>query len=343
MKSSNRKIFIFFFIFFLFFSIITAVSVGTWPIPFFKVIGIIFHEMGFPIPETWTPGERNIIIFLRLPRILMALIVGAMLSVSGVAAQALFRNPIADPYILGISSAAGSGVALTVVLGVTALFGLFTMPIVSFLFSITAVMIVYRLAMTRYQVSISILLLSGLAVSFFFSACTSLLLYFAENSAHYILVFIMGSLNGTSWDDLFIVYIVLFFGGTLLFYYGRDLNVMVFGDETAQSMGVNVEITKKIVIICMTILTSTAVAFCGSIGFIGLIVPQIMRLLVGNDNRKLILLSALGGGLLLLWADLLARSLLPPLEIPVGIFTSLMGGPFFIYLILKKKKTGELL
>ena len=329
--------------FLLFFSIIIAVSIGSVKIEFSTVLSILLDQLGFPVDEIWTEGELVIIMQLRLPRVLIAIFVGAMLAVAGVAAQGLFRNPIVDPYIIGISSAAGFGAALTVVLGIASLIGLITIPLISFLFALFAVYIIYRLSQIKYQLSITVLLLTGIAISFFFTAFTSFILFFSEEHVHYVLSYIMGRLWGTTWVELYIIVLIMVPGIILLFFYGRDLNVMVFGDDAAQSMGINVEQSKKVILILMTLLTSTAVAFCGSIGFIGLIIPHFMRLLVGSDNRKLIPFSAVGGSLLLVWADACARSLIPPLEIPVGILTSLLGGPFFVYLIIQKKKSGELL
>ena len=331
------------FFFLLFISIILAVSIGSVKIEFSTVLAILLNQVGLPVNEIWTKSEQVIIMQLRLPRVLMAIIIGAMLAVAGVAAQGLFRNPIVDPYIIGISSAAGSGAALTVVLGLASLLGLMTIPLMSFLFALVAVLIIYKLSQTRYQLSMTVLLLSGIAISFFFSAFTSFILFFSEEHVHYILSYLMGRLWGTTWIDLYIVFLVMVPGILLLFFYGRDLNLMVFGDDAAQSVGVNIEQSKKVILILISLLTSTAVAFCGSIGFIGLIIPHLMRLLVGSDNRKLIPYSAVGGSLLLLWADVFARTLVPPLEIPVGILTSLLGGPFFIYLVIQKKKSGELL
>ncbi len=338
-----KKLVLIFIFFFLFLSIIIALSIGSVQIEFFKIIAIILDQIGFPIDEIWSSGEQVIILELRLPRVLMSVVVGAMLAVAGVAAQGLFRNPIVDPYIIGIASAAGCGVSLCVVLGFASLLGLFTIPLVSFLFAMLAIIIIYKLSQTRYRMSMTVLLLAGIAFSFFFSAFTSFILYFSEEKVHYILSYLMGSFWGTSWVDLYIVFIVMVPGTIILYFYGRDLNIMVFGDDNAQSIGVNVEQSKRIILIIMTLLTSTAVAFCGSIGFVGLIIPHFMRLLVGSDNRKLIPYSAVGGGLLLLWADVLARNLISPLEIPVGIFTALLGGPFFVYLIVQKKKSGELM
>ncbi len=327
----------------LIFSIIIAVSIGSVSIEFNKIVGIFLERFGFPIRQIWTRGEQVIILKLRLPRILMAAFVGAMLAVAGVASQGLFRNPIVEPYIIGISSAAGFGAALAVVLGIASVFSLFTIPLISFLFALLSVIIIYNLSKTRYQLSLTALLLSGLAISYFFSALTSFILFFSEEQVHYILSYLMGSFWGATWAELYIVFVVMIIGIVLLFFYGRDLNVMVFGDASAQSMGVNVEQSKKITLILMTLLTSTAVAFCGCIGFVGLLVPHFMRLIVGSDNRKLIPFSAIGGALLLIWADVFARSIAPPLELPVGILTALLGGPFFVYLVIKKKRSGELI
>lgn len=326
---------------FLLFSVTIAISIGSVEIEFNKVWVIILNALGFDVPKTYTNGEEAIILVIRIPRVLMAVIMGAMLGVAGVAAQGMLKNPLADPYIIGISAAAGFGTALMVVLGI-GFYGLLIIPLVAFLFAVLSITIVYNLSQTTYRMSTTALLLAGIAISFFFSAFTSLILYFSEDKAHYILSYLMGSLWGVTWMEFYIVLIIMIPGTIALFFYGRDLNVIVFGDETAQSMGVNVEQSKKMILFLMTLLTSTTVAFCGSIGFIGLVIPHTMRLLVGSDNRKLIPYSALAGGLLLLWADVLARTLISPLDIPVGIFTALMGGPFFLYLIVQKKKTGEL-
>ncbi|MFX1260054.1 MAG: FecCD family ABC transporter permease, partial [Promethearchaeota archaeon] len=211
-----------------------------------------------------------------------------------------------------------------------------------FLFAMLAITIIYELSKAQFRVSINALLLIGIAISFFFSALTAFILFYSEEKTHMILTYLMGSLWGASWLELYVVLGVMVPGTIILFFYARDLNVMVFGDDAAQSIGVNVEKSKKRVLFLMVILSSTAVAFCGTIGFIGLIIPHILRRIVGSDNRKLIPLTAIAGGLLLLWADILARTLVAPREIPVGIFTALLGGPFFIYLVVKKKKLGDL-
>ncbi|MFW9987918.1 MAG: FecCD family ABC transporter permease [Candidatus Odinarchaeota archaeon] len=347
MVKDKKFFFLIFFFFFILFSllisILLAVSIGSISINIGKINGIILNAVGFDIDKTWTPGEENIILYLRLPRVLMSVGVGMMLGISGVVAQGLFRNPIVDPYIIGISSSAGFGTALSIVLGISGLLSIFTLPLVSFLFSCITVLIIYYLSKTRYHLSMTALLLSGIALSYFFSAFTSFILYFTEEHSHFVMIYLMGSFWGTTWSEFFLIFVILINGFVILFFYMRDLNAMVLGDSTAQSLGVNVELSKRVMLILMTLLTSTTVAFCGSIGFVGLVVPHIMRWIIGSDNKKLLVFSALGGSLLLIWSDLVARTIFSPLELPVGILTSLLGGPFFVYLIIKKKKSGELL
>ena len=342
-KNSFFILFFFLFVLFLLFSIIFATCIGSVYIDYEKVCGILLNAIGFNIEKTWTSGEENIILFLRFPRVLMASTVGGMLAISGVVAQGLFKNPIVDPYIIGISSSAGFGTALSIFLGFSGLLSIFTLPLVSFFFSCSAIFIIYNLSKTKYHLSMSALLLSGIAISFFFSALTSFILYFTEEHAHFILIYLMGSFWGANWTEFFLIFIVFINGFAILIFYSRDLNAMVLGDSTAQSIGINVERSKHVMLLLMTLLSSTTVAFCGSIGFVGLIIPHIMRMLIGSDNRRLLIFSAFGGSLLLVWADLISRTILSPLELPVGILTSLLGGPFFIYLIIKKKKSGELL
>ena len=341
MISIFKKLVPFVLIFVLIFSMIFAITIGSVEIELEKIWAILLNQLGFDVPRTWTKSEQTIILNLRLPRVLMAVVVGAMLGVAGVAAQGLFRNPVVDPYVIGVSSASGFGAALIIVLGITVL-SIFTVPLVSFLFAMWAITIIFELSKTQYRISINALLLIGIAISFFFSALTTFILFYSEEKSHIILTYLMGSLWGASWLELYVVLGVMVPGTIILFFYGRDLNVMAFGDDAAQSIGVNMEKSNKNILFLTVILTSTAVAFCGTIGFIGLIIPHILRRIIGSDNRKLIPLSAIAGGLLLLWADVLARTLIAPREIPVGIFTAILGGPFFIYLVVKKKKLGEL-
>ena len=338
--AKNLKRFIKIFIFlFLIYSVFLAVSIGSVKIEIKNVVNIFLKAMGFNIETVWTQNEEIIILKLRLPRVLTALIVGALLGVAGVASQVLFKNPIADPYIIGISSSASFGAVLSLVLELHFL-GKFTTPLISFIVTLLSIGMIYMLSKTKYGISITTLLLSGIAVSFVFSALISLVLYLSVEKSHMILSILMGKFWGSSWDELQIIIIIALIPLTILYFYAMDLNLMLLGDTNAQSMGVNIKTTKIIILVCMTLITATAVSFCGIIGFVGLIIPNSMRLLVGNDHKKLIPYSAAAGALLLIWADTVARTIIAPMEIPVGIFTSLLGGPFFIFLILKKKRMG---
>ncbi|MHA1872390.1 MAG: FecCD family ABC transporter permease [Promethearchaeota archaeon] len=331
----------YFIYFFLLISIIAGLSIGSVPISFKNSIAIILNIFGIHINGTWTITEETIVLSLRLPRVAMAVVVGGILAVSGVASQALFKNPIADPYIIGVSSSAGFGSALSLVLGLNFLYK-FTSPFISFLMAMFSIYVVYRLAKTRIGISMTALLLSGIAISFIFSSLISFILYLSVDKSHLILSVLMGHLWGVSWDDFEITLVIMIAPLLIIYVYGRDLNLLTFGDDTAQSMGVNVKKSKIIVLFSMTLLTALAVAFCGSIGFVGLIIPNSMRIIIGNDNRKLVPLSWVAGGILLIWADIFSRTIIAPMQIPVGIFTSFLGGPFFIYLVIKKKKAGKI-
>jgi len=289
------------------------------------------------VEKTWSEAEEIIILQIRLPRAILAIIIGAMLSVAGVASQNLFRNPIADPYIIGISSASGFGAAIAMVLEIYIL-GKFTVPLLSFIFGLISVALIYLISKRRQDVMVYTLLLAGIAISYIFSSLISLVLYLSANKSHMILNVLLGHLWGVGWEEVIISAVIFILCTVWMYYYGFDMNLLLFGDQSAQSMGVNIKKTKMILLICMTLLTATAVAFCGTIGFLGLIVPHVARILFGADNRKLVLFSGVIGGNLLIWADLIARVIAAPLEIPVGIFTALMGGPFFIYLIVKNHK-----
>ncbi len=340
MNKKVQKIFPYIIFIVLILSILISVTIGSVQIPLDHSISILLRQIGIPLEKLGTVSEETIILELRLPRVLMATVVGAMLGIAGVASQGLFRNPIADPYVLGISSSAGFGVALVALFEISFL-GLFTVPVFSFIMSVVTVITIYILSQTKQNVSMSRLLLSGVALSYIFSALISFTLFIAPDKTHLILSILLGKFWGITWNELAITTAVMVPATFVLYIYGLDMNLMLFSNENAQSMGVDVKKTKIIILICMTLLASTAVSFCGAIGFVGLIIPHIVRNIMGSDNRKLIPLSAVAGGILLVWADVLARIIAPPLEIPVGVFTALMGGPFFIYLNIKKKKNEK--
>ena len=281
------------------------------------------------------PGS-NILMNLRLPRILLACAVGAALSISGAVMQCLFRNPLAEPYILGVSSGAAVGVSLGLIWGVTSLL---STPILAFSGALITVAAVYGIAQVRGRIKTDTLLLAGVAIASFLSAVSFYMLYAAGKDRDLIISWIMGSFALTTIDEVLITTFVLAMGGLVVFLFARDMNVMLMGEETAKQLGVDADTVKIIVLVTASILAAIAVAFVGIVGFVGLIIPHIVRMTLGPDNRILIPASAFAGGTFLIWMDVLARTVAGGQEIPIGIITAFCGAPFFIYL-LRSRKTG---
>ena len=283
------------------------------------------------------PQMRLIFYEVRLPRVLLAFIVGSSLAVSGVIFQGLLRNPLADPYLLGSSSGGALGMVLYIlVLGnVSAA----PMPFVAFLFSLATLMAVYAIAERERSFSPQVLLLSGVVMSVFISACIMLLISLGRRESYLALTVMMGSLARaeTRWIYFLVPYAVLGWMAGILF--GKTLNLLSQGDRTARHLGVNVALVRRLLFVLGSLLVGVAVSMAGMIGFVGLIVPHIMRRIAGADHRVLIPASLLGGGIFLMIADTLARTLIAPREIPVGVVTALCGGPFFLALLLRK--SGE--
>ena len=274
---------------------------------------------------------------IRLPRVLLGLLVGAGLAVSGVAMQGLFRNPLASPYILGVASGASTGAALAILLagGIAPL-----LPVGAFVGAAIAVLVVYGLARPGNRTTeVFTLIMAGVAVGSFFSAITSFLIFLSSRGEKLsdVLFWIMGGLGRANWMVLAILSPVVLIGIGAIFCFARDLNALALGEETAQHVGVNPETLYRWLLVLTTLLTAASVALAGTIGFIGLAIPHIMRLLLGPDHRKLLPASALAGGCFLVWSDLLARTAFAPAELPVGVITAFFGAPFFLYLLKAKK------
>ena len=315
-------------------TIVTSVAVGpVWIAP--QKIAAMLANLVVPGNHTWSEAEAIIIFQIRLPRTFMALLVGSGLAVAGVAMQALFKNPLADPYVLGASSGAGFGAALIISLGVvSAIF----VPLAAFAGAIIASFTVYALSMIGPRSSVSLLLLSGIALSTFFSALISYLMFVAGSNLQELVFWLMGGLWASTWQYVEITFPVVLVGTIILYAYARDLNLMLSGEESAQHLGVAVENLKRVLLVTVSFVVGVAVAFCGIIGFVGLIVPHVVRTFTGPDHKALIPASALFGGILLLWADIVARSAIPGSEMPVGIITALLGAPFFMYLVWSRRK-----
>lgn len=317
-------------------SIGVSLSIGTVPIPLSHTIAAIMKRI--PLLQNFIkidiPDEYLVILFsIRFPRILLACVVGAGLATAGCCMQGLFRNPMASPYVIGISSGSAFGAALALLI----IPGFFSVPLAAFIFGVGTIFFVYKISQREGRVPTQTLLLAGIAIGFFFSAITSLLMYIAAESVHRLVFWIMGGFWNSSWMHFLIVLPFIGFGIPAIYLFARDLNILQLGEESAAHLGVEVELAKKLLLILTSLITAAAVSVSGIIGFVGLIVPHITRLLVGPDHRMLIPTSALIGGIFLIWCDTLARIIIAPAELPVGIITACLGAPFFIYLLLKKR------
>lgn len=275
---------------------------------------------------------------VRFPRILLGIFAGSSLALIGAALQGILQNPLADPYILGVSSGAAFGAALAVVLRLGS--SLFT-PVFGFLGAILAIIAVYNLARSQGRIPKDTLLLSGVLVGFFFSALVMLLMVMAKSELHQITYLLMGNLGfifGRKDIPLFAVFACLVIVcGVVIYSRSREMNILSLGEEGARQLGVETERLKMMVFVTSSLVVGSVVAFCGAIGFVGLVVPHITRMLVGPDHRRLIIASMLLGGSLLLIADAIARTV-APVELPVGVITAIFGVPFFGYLLKRRKR-----
>ncbi|MBQ9434565.1 MAG: iron ABC transporter permease [Bacteroidales bacterium] len=316
-------------------SILIAASIGVVKIPFPNIIKIILGQLGLADASGLAHTEVVTIWELRLPRILMSLTAGAALAICGAVFQSIFRNPICDPYILGISSGASLGAATAFILGWDAfLFGITLPALVTALLTLLVIMGIARLSR---QKTTHTLLLTGIAINFLISAVITLLMVINQKEMHKIIFWTMGSCAGTTWNDILFLLPFLIVIAIVLLYYAKDLNIMQLGTDTAQTLGVNVKAVTYITLITSSLLIAVVVAICGVIGFIGLIIPHAVRLMVGSDNRLVFSYSLLLGALFLLIADTLARTIAIPAELPVGSITAIAGAPYFIFLLLKKQ------
>ncbi|MCJ7537523.1 MAG: iron chelate uptake ABC transporter family permease subunit [Anaerolineales bacterium] len=327
----------------LFSALVLSVAVGAVYIPPAAIIRIITAASTFqPDPELVSETMTTIVLQLRLPHSILIAIAGSALAASGAGYQGLFQNPLADPYLIGVASGAGLGAVLAMSISWPAnLLGYFSIPVAAFVGAAITVIIVYRLARFGNALSITNLILAGVAVGSFASALTSFIMLQSVGEVRRAISWLLGGSTISGWAPVIasLPYIAISLG--ILVTAGYALNVLQFGDEQAQQLGLPVERIKLLIILAASLATATAVSFTGVIGFIGLIVPHMVRILWGPDYRKLIPLSILAGATTLLIADLLARTLLAPQEIPVGVITALAGAPFFLW-ILRRFQRGEM-
>ncbi|MGD9159560.1 MAG: iron chelate uptake ABC transporter family permease subunit [Desulfobacteraceae bacterium] len=332
----KKQVLIFILVIGLLVSLLMTLVTGPVEISVLTVVKILISEV-FDITETWPDHLSNIILNVRLPRILLGIVAGCALSVSGCSMQALFRNPMASPYVCGVASGGAFGAALVIILHLSRSL---IMP-VAFFFSLLTIFVVYHIAKTGSRVSGETLLLSGIALSLFFSAATSFLQYMAEeNDLRQIIFWLMGGFWASSWWKVKIVLPVIIAGTACLMFFYKEMNILLLGEDQARDLGVNVEKTRKIILVMSAIVTAGAVASCGVIGFVGLIIPHVMRIFIGPDHKYLLPASCLGGSIFLIWIDTFARTLVFPTEVPVGIITGMVGVPFFLLLLRKRKKVS---
>ena len=316
-----------------------AVGLGTVWISPATTLRLLAWKLGLAGLPADVPSSAAVILFeLRIPRALLAVVVGAALAASGAVFQALFRNPMADPAIIGVSSGAALGAIAVIILGGGVLAGGLGVPAAAFAGALAVSFLVYRLARIGPAVQVATLLLAGIAVAAVISAVISLVMAFAGQEIRSIYFWLLGGLAGRGWGALATSAPLVAVGAVLALTTVRDLNLMALGEERAAQLGVETERFKRRSLATGALLAAAAVSVAGVIGFVGLMTPHILRLVLGADHRRLVPASILGGAAFMVLADLAARTVRAPEEIPVGAVTALLGGPFFLYLLRRERK-----
>lgn len=325
-------------------AIIIGVSIGSVGIPIKEVILIFWSELtGGSVPQEITENNKNIIISIRLPRVVLAGLVGASLAITGAAFQGLLRNPLADPYTLGISSGASVGAVMTIFFNISLPFiGNFTLPLLSIVCAFLTMMIVLFFArLLDRSLRVETIILTGIIFSSFLGALISLMIALTGEELRQIIGWLLGSVSMRGWNYVFIILPFFVVGSLLLMINANELNVMSFGEEHAQHIGVAVQHKKMMIMIAGSILTGAAVAVSGTIGFVGLVIPHFIRLLIGPNHVHLLPASILVGSSFLIIADLFSRTVISPAELPIGVITALIGAPVFALILLRQNVKGR--
>lgn len=322
-------------------AVLVAVAVGAVAIPLPAVVGLLLARLPFLSPTVAYPETFKTILFeIRLPRVALTAIMGASLAAAGATYQGLFRNPLADPYLVGVASGAGLGATIVLTLNLpSTILGLSAVPLAAFAGAILTVALVVLSAQVGRTTPITTMLLAGVALGAFASAFTTFLMLRSPDGMHRAFNWLLGGYSGGGWLPFWLVLPYLVVGLVVLQINARALNVLQLDEEQARQLGINVERLKLALVVAATLMTAAAVAFGGLVGFVGLVVPHILRLLGGPDHRWLIPLSAVGGAAFLILADLIARTAIAPTELPVGIVTALIGAPFFVFLLRRLKRS----
>ncbi|WP_271272480.1 FecCD family ABC transporter permease [Aliamphritea hakodatensis] len=317
---------------------------GPAQIPVAEIISILLHSLGMDTGADIRPWMASILLDVRLPRVIIGACAGASLAVCGAVMQGMFRNPLASPSILGVSSGASLGAVIAIYLGLTSL-SVWILPAFAFCGAGITLWIVYRIATQRGHTAMGTLLLAGVAIGALNVAAASLILALSLNdwdTGKMIVYWSMGGLEGRTWDHVRLIVPFALLGCALVLCFSRDLDALLMGEVHAASVGIDVPRTRQHLLIITAMLVGVSIAVCGGIGFIGLVVPHILRLILGPRHRYLLPASALGGAICLVAADLLLRVSLPEKAIPLGVVTATLGAPFFVFLLLRQRTRGQL-
>ena len=321
------------------FALLASAGTGQLAIAPQEVLGSLLHKVGvewLPLPSH--PAGDQTLWAIRFPRVAMAALVGAGLAISGLLMQAIFGNPLAEPGVIGISSGAAVGAGLSIVFGLT-LFGQWTTAVLAFAAGLVATLLVYFMSRADGRTEVVTLVLTGIAINAIAGAAIALLTFLGDTQSREQIVFWqLGSLAGSRWSQVAIVAPVLAIGMIIAYLVARKLDLLALGERNARHLGVNVEALRIGIIVLVALLVGASVAFAGIIAFVGLVIPHLMRMILGPAHLPLVTASALGGALLLTLADLGARTLVPMADLPIGMLTSLVGGPFFFWLLRRTRK-----
>ena len=318
--------------------ILLSLSTGPLDIPVSHVVSIIAEPTGLHLAD-YNHTEEMVVERIRLPRIVVGALVGMALGVAGAAMQALFRNPLADPGTIGVASGGVAAAVISIATGASSLFFL-ALPLFALSGAIGTAFLVYAIAIASGRFSVATLILAGVAVSAFMGALITLVIIAEQEQGTLrgILFWLAGGLDSRSWEHVWLSGPLILLGGGVIVAFARDLNLLMMGEDDARSMGVNVRVVRPMLLTAASLITGVAVAVSGMIAFVGLIVPHMLRLVFGPDNRVLIPLSALGGAVFVVLADEIARTVISPAELRVGIITSFIGAPFFLFLLLRHSR-----
>ncbi|WP_435390785.1 FecCD family ABC transporter permease [Jeotgalibacillus haloalkalitolerans] len=315
-----------------------GVTVGSVRVPVMEMLSIFAGA--FSNREALDPMFNSIVLDIRFPRVILAALVGASLAIAGASFQGLLKNPLADPYTLGVSSGASVGAVATIFLGLSIPgLGSFTLPVISILAALLTLVIVLGFArMVEKSMKMETIILTGIIFSSFLGSILSLMIALTGDELRQIINWLLGSVSMRGWEYIRLIAPFFVIGALLLIWNARELNAMAFGEERAQHLGVNVQRRKFVVLASGSLLTGAAVAVSGTIGFVGLVVPHMVRMLTGSDHRHVLPLSILNGASLLILCDLVARTIVAPTELPIGVITALIGAPVFGLILIQKRK-----